>query len=342
MSWRPPAKSAPGAARGRIRQLEEPTRRPGRSTLAEGEAAPGGARDAPGAADARGAFPPCPASPRAARAGAGRRRSATPASSTPSAYGCAARSAKRGRDEARTLAWLAPDGPRRRPRAAALVEGAILAAYRFDRFSERARRPAPQGRLDRLTLAAATRRPGGRGRRGDRRRRGRQPRPRAPEPARQRGHPVRLADARRGDRRRPRARLGRGPRPRRDRDASGWAGSPPCRAGPTRSRADRAPLRGRRLRAPARARRQGGHLRLRRDLDQAVGRDARDEDGHVRRRRRARGDRRDRRARARVDVLAAIPATENMPSGPRPSPGTSSPSSTGARSRSTTPTPRGG
>ena len=43
-----------------------------------------------------------------------------------------------------------------------------------------------------------------------------------------------------------------------------------------------------------------------------------------------------------VNLIAVIPSTENMPSGTASSPATSSPSTTARRSRSTTPTPRGG
>ena len=44
-----------------------------------------------------------------------------------------------------------------------------------------------------------------------------------------------------------------------------------------------------------------------------------------------------------VNLISVVPATENMPSGPRgASPATSSPSSTARPSRSTTPTPRAG
>ena len=52
------------------------------------------------------------------------------------------------------------------------------------------------------------------------------------------------------------------------------------------------------------------------------GRDAGDEDGHVRRRRGAGGGRRDRRARAcRSNLIAVVPSTENMPSGTAIKPG---------------------
>ena len=66
----------------------------------------------------------------------------------------------------------------------------------------------------------------------------------------------------------------------------GWAGCWPSSKGSHEEpRADRAALR--RRRPFARGRRQGGHLRQRRDLDQAGGQHARDEDGHVRAARRS-------------------------------------------------------
>ena len=62
-----------------------------------------------------------------------------------------------GRYEARTIAWALPeaanDHPAPQPRAAALVEGAVLASYRFDRFKSRdPEDPAPP-KLERLLLA---------------------------------------------------------------------------------------------------------------------------------------------------------------------------------------------
>jgi leucyl aminopeptidase len=62
-----------------------------------------------------------------------------------------------GRYEARTIAWALPepanDHPAPETRAAAVVEGAVLASYRFDRFKSRdPEDPAPP-RLERLLLA---------------------------------------------------------------------------------------------------------------------------------------------------------------------------------------------
>ena len=94
-----------------------------------------------------------------------------------------------------------------------------------------------------------------------------------------------------------------------------WAGCSPSRRARTRSRASSCCATTAGRRPAARAGRQGGHLRHRRDLDQALGEDAGDEDGHVGRVRGDRGDRRDRPARLPVRLLSVCPSTENMPSG---------------------------
>jgi leucyl aminopeptidase len=52
--------------------------------------------------------------------------------------------------EARTVAWAVPEAPERTAVAAALVEGTILAAYRFDRYRTPEDEPSP--RIDSLTL----------------------------------------------------------------------------------------------------------------------------------------------------------------------------------------------
>jgi leucyl aminopeptidase len=63
-----------------------------------------------------------------------------------------------GRYEARTVAWALPEAPDDRPapeaRAAAVVEGAVLASYRFDRFKTSDPEDPPPPRLERLLLAA--------------------------------------------------------------------------------------------------------------------------------------------------------------------------------------------
>ncbi|HYY73524.1 MAG TPA: M17 family peptidase N-terminal domain-containing protein, partial [Solirubrobacterales bacterium] len=62
-----------------------------------------------------------------------------------------------GRHEARSIAWDVPDpgtGPPPGARAAALVEGTVLASYRFDRFKSRDPDDPPPPVLERLALAA--------------------------------------------------------------------------------------------------------------------------------------------------------------------------------------------
>ena len=66
--------------------------------------------------------------------------------------------AEAGRYEARTIAWALPeaadDHPAPEARAAAVVEGTVLASYRFDRFKSRDPEDPPPPRLERLLLAA--------------------------------------------------------------------------------------------------------------------------------------------------------------------------------------------
>ena len=63
-----------------------------------------------------------------------------------------------GRYEVRTIAWALPEGANDRPalqaRAAAVVEGAVLASYRFDRFKSGDPDDPEPPRLERLLLAA--------------------------------------------------------------------------------------------------------------------------------------------------------------------------------------------
>ncbi len=64
--------------------------------------------------------------------------------------------AEAGRYEARTIAWAlpeAPDDPAPAARAAAVVEGTVLASYRFDRFKSRDPENPPPPRVERLLLA---------------------------------------------------------------------------------------------------------------------------------------------------------------------------------------------
>ena len=107
--------------------------------------------------------------------------------------------------------------------------------------------------------------------------------------------------------------------------------------------ADRPALRGRRRRGDGGPGRQGRHLRLRRDLDQALRRHAGDEDGHVRRRRGARGRRRDRRAGAADRADRGRPLDREHAVGARGQARRHHhPATTARPSRSTTPTPRAG
>jgi leucyl aminopeptidase len=123
-------------------------------TLAEGQALSGPLARAPGAEDARGSFrrlalihPGRP--PRVIAVGVG-----DPELDLERLRVAGALAAKRAAElEARSLAWVVPEGADPAALAAALVEGVVLASYRFDRFrSERPDDPPPV-RLDRLILA---------------------------------------------------------------------------------------------------------------------------------------------------------------------------------------------
>jgi leucyl aminopeptidase len=122
--------------------------------LAEGDELPEAIRDAPGAAEARPGFkklalvyPERPA--RVLIAGAG----APDDVDLERLRVLAALVAKRaGALEAKSLAWTVGDDPDAAERAAALVEGTILAGYRFDRYRARDDDDPPP-RLERLVLA---------------------------------------------------------------------------------------------------------------------------------------------------------------------------------------------
>jgi leucyl aminopeptidase len=123
--------------------------------LFEGEELPDALRDAPGSVDARPGYrrlavlhPPRPA--RVAVVGLGRRDEFDPERARVAA---AVATREAARCEARTIAWLPPDAGEAAAVAAALVEGTILAAYRFDRFKQPSSDdPAPQ--VEALTLLA--------------------------------------------------------------------------------------------------------------------------------------------------------------------------------------------
>jgi leucyl aminopeptidase len=125
--------------------------------LAEGDELPDDLRSAPGAGDARTAFKRQalihPGKPeRVVAIGLGARADVDPERLRVAG----ALAAKRATAlEARSLAWLVPGGEDAPERAAALAEGVSLATYRFDRYRSRdADDPAPP-RLERLVLAVA-------------------------------------------------------------------------------------------------------------------------------------------------------------------------------------------
>ena len=223
--------------------------------------------------------------------------------------------------------------------AAGLVEGTILASFRFDRFKSRDPDDpaAPRARAPGDLGAGLRRRPRRRGRPARAWRPRRPTAPASSRPCPRTSSPRRTwptAPARSPAPTTSVERRGAGPRPRStERGMGGLAPSP-------RAAREEPQLivlrycRRRRGRRDARPRRQGRHLRHRRDLDQARGEDGGDEDGHVGRRRRARGDRRDRRARAaRSTSSPASRRPRTCRAGRRPSPATSSPSSTARPSR---------
>jgi leucyl aminopeptidase len=112
--------------------------------LHEGEGLPAGLEDARGAADAKGGFEKLsllhPERPdRALVVGLGKREEAEPERLRVAAALAAKEVA---RLEAASLAWLLPKSDDDEAAAAAVVTGTILAAYRFDRFKSDAPKPA--------------------------------------------------------------------------------------------------------------------------------------------------------------------------------------------------------
>jgi leucyl aminopeptidase len=124
--------------------------------LYEGEALPAGLTGAPGAAEAKAGFeklsPLHPERPgRALVVGLGKREECDPERLR---IGAALAAKEAERLEAASLAWLLPESADDEAAAAALVEGTILGAYRFDRFkSAEPDRPSP-ARIGSLTLLA--------------------------------------------------------------------------------------------------------------------------------------------------------------------------------------------
>lgn len=127
--------------------------------LADGEELPAELREVPGAADAKTAFRElavlfCERPAHALAVGVG-----SPAAADAERLRVAAALvAKRAESfDATSIAWLIPAGGDSSERAGALVEGTILAGYRFDRYRSRDDDdPAPE-RLSRIVLIAADR-----------------------------------------------------------------------------------------------------------------------------------------------------------------------------------------
>jgi leucyl aminopeptidase len=124
--------------------------------LAEGGSLPAELADAPGAADAKAGFKKLavlhPEGRRVIVAGLGK-----PAELDAERLRVvAALAAKRAAAlNAGALAWGLPEGPGPAEAATALVEGTILASYRFDRYRSRDADDPPPSELERLTLADA-------------------------------------------------------------------------------------------------------------------------------------------------------------------------------------------
>jgi leucyl aminopeptidase len=126
-------------------------------TLAEDERLPPELADAPGAADAKPApkrlaliHPGRPE--RVLAVGVGKADDLDPERLRVAAAQAAKRAAAL---EATSIAWVVPAGGEAGDRAAALVEGTILAAYRFDRYRSRDNDDPPPPQLERLVLIAA-------------------------------------------------------------------------------------------------------------------------------------------------------------------------------------------
>jgi leucyl aminopeptidase len=125
--------------------------------LADGDQLPAELRSAPGAGDAKTSFkkvallhPERPA--RVLAVGVGP-RAELDAERLRVAAALLAKQA--GGVDARSIAWLVPDGIAAPAAAAALVEGTALAAYRFDRYRGGDPEDSPAARVDRLVLVTA-------------------------------------------------------------------------------------------------------------------------------------------------------------------------------------------
>ncbi len=124
--------------------------------LYEGEELPAALAGAPGAADAKGGFEKLsllhPERPgRALVVGLGKREESDPERLRIAAAVAAKQAATL---EAPSLAWLLPESGDDEAAAAAIVTGTILAAYRFDRFKSADPGAPPPARVESLTLLA--------------------------------------------------------------------------------------------------------------------------------------------------------------------------------------------
>ena len=270
--------------------------------LYEGEELPAELAAAPGAADAKGGFKKLSTAPsREAPPGAGRRARQARGDRRRARPGRRGAGRQGGGQARGGLARLAACRSPTTTTATAegLVTGTILGAYRFDRFlSTGPRRPAPAATRVADPARRRTASPA-RGRGRPRLRRGAEPRPRPAEPALQRRHPLLPGRPRRGDRRRPRRGQRRGARPRARSPRRRWA----AWSRSARARAEEPKLIVLRYAGGGSGPTLGlvgkgvtfdtGGI----SIKPSAG-DARDEDGHVGRRRGARGGRGDRRAGA--------------------------------------------
>ena len=231
------------------------------------------------------------------RGAASRRRRSAPRARSPSASASATSSRPsapaspravglaRARDAGATPRRLGRSRRRRpgRRSARALAEGALLAAYRFDRYKSGDDDNGSKGPEEVEIVSGEDL--VGRDPRGRRRGGAPEHRARPAEPALERPHARRSWPSTRCAAR-PRSRDSRASRSAPTRSQQRAMGGLLVRhEGLARGAAlHRAALRRRGRRAAARAGRQGGHVRHRRHLDQALGEDAGDEDGHVGRR----------------------------------------------------------
>ena len=163
----PKLESPGGATRLAVVQVEVTDRRPLEVAadlhaigLFQGEELPESVRDVAGARDAKGAFKKLALlrperDQRLLAVGLGNRDELDTERLRVAA---ALAVAEAGRYEARTIAWALPeatDGPSPEARAGALVEGTVLASYRFDRFRSHDPEDPPPPAVEHLALCSA-------------------------------------------------------------------------------------------------------------------------------------------------------------------------------------------